>query len=65
MRFALINTSAAELDSSIRCAIANKTPYPLSDLQQARDAEAKSPGARSTVLKLLDREIRRQQKAKA
>jgi len=63
MRFALINTSVADLDSSIRSAISQGNPYPLSDLKQARDTEAKSAGPRSTVLRLLDREINRQEKA--
>jgi hypothetical protein len=62
MRFALINTSVADLDSTIRCAVSTGHPIPLSDLQQARDTEAKSAGARSSVIKLLDREIKRQTK---
>ena len=59
----LINTSAADLDASIRCAYLNNRPFDLATLRAARDAEAASTGARTTVIKLLEREIRRQGRA--
>lgn len=59
----LINTSAQDLDSTIRCSIENQRPFPLDLLRAERDREASGVGARTTVLKILDREIRRQEKA--
>lgn len=59
----LINTSAQELDASIRCSVANRRPYPLDLLRSERAREAAGVGPRTTVLKILDREIRRQEKA--
>lgn len=60
----LQHTSAADLDSTIRCAIANGRPISLAELRAARDAEAASVGARVTIIKLLEREIRRQERMK-
>ena len=58
----LIHTSVADLDSSIRCAIVNKRPIPLDTLREALQAEYASRGRRSSVIKLLSREIERQEK---
>ena len=60
----LHHTSAADLDSTIRCAVSTGNPIDLAELRQARDAEAASCGARVTIIKLLEREIRRQERAK-
>lgn len=61
---ALNHYSAADLDSVIRCAASNGTPQPIAELRQARDNEAASVGPRVTIIKLLDREIKRQERAK-
>lgn len=61
---ALQQNSAADLDSTIRCAVSTHRPIPLAELRTARDAEAASTGARVTIIKLLEREIRRQERAK-
>lgn len=58
----LIHTSVADLDSSIRCAIANSRPIPLDTLREALKAEYASRGRRSSVIKLLSSEIKRQEK---
>lgn len=63
MSMAFNHTSAADLDSTIRCAIANNTLLPLAELRAARDAEAASTGARVTIIRLLEREIKRQERA--
>ena len=57
---ALQYTSAAVLDSMIRCSVDNGAPFDLLLLRAARDAEAASTGARVTIIRLLDREIKRQ-----
>lgn len=59
----LINTSAQDLDSTIRCSVLNGRPFPLDLLRAERAREAAGVGPRTTVLKILDREIRRQEKA--
>jgi len=58
----LIHTSVDDLDSSIRCAITNNRPIPLDTLREALKAEYASRGCRSSVIKLLSREIKRQEK---
>lgn len=58
----LTNTSAAELESSIRCANINHRPYDLALLRSERDYEAASAGARITVIRILEREIKRQER---
>lgn len=58
----LIHTSVADLDSSIRCANDNHRPIPLATLREALTAEYASRGRRSSVIKLLSREIKRQEK---
>lgn len=58
----LIHTSVADLDSSIRCAIGNQRPIPLATLREALQAEYASRGRRTSVSKLLSREIKRQEK---
>jgi hypothetical protein len=50
------------LDSYIRCANSNNTPLDLATLKMAREIEQLSPGCRLTMIRLLDREIRRQEK---
>lgn len=59
----LNNTSAQELDSTIRCANLNHHPFSLERLRTSLDAERRSAGARSTIIKLLEREIKRQESA--
>lgn len=56
--------SADDLDRTIRCHAARGRPIALAELRQARDAEAASTGARVTIIKLLEREIKRQERAK-
>ena len=60
---ALNHTSAADLDSTIRCSIATHRPIPLTELRAAHKNESTSTGARVTIIKLLDREIKRQERA--
>lgn len=61
----LIHTSVADLDSSIRCAIGNNRPIDLNTLRDALKAEYASRGRRSSIIKLLSREIKRQEKGSA
>ena len=56
-----ICTSAADIDSTIRCANSNGYPFDIDMLRAARQIEAER-GKRSTVINLLDREINRQEK---
>ena len=58
----LNNTSAQDLDSTIRCAISNSRPFEIERLQASLDNERKSTGERKTIIRLLEREIRRQEK---
>jgi len=58
-------SGAGCLDSFIRCANSNDTPLDLATLRMAREIEQHSPGCRLTMIRLLDREIRRQEKAQA
>ena len=58
----LRHTSVADLDSTIRCAVLNGRPLALAELRAERDAEAASPGARVTIIRLLEREIKRQER---
>lgn len=60
----LRHTSAADLDSTIRCAVSTGRPIAIAELRAERDAEAASTGARVTIIKLLEREIRRQERSK-
>lgn len=57
MSYLLNNTSAQDLDSTIRCAIGNNRPFEIERLQASLDNERKSTGARKTIIKLLEREI--------
>ena len=59
----LNNTSADELKSSIQCAIANNSPYSRELLERTLDDERRSVGSRVTIIKILEAEIRRQDKA--
>jgi hypothetical protein len=61
----LTGSGAGCLDSFIRCANSNDTPLDLATLRMAREIEQHSPGCRLTMIRLLDREIRRQEKAQA
>lgn len=58
----LIHTSVSDLDSSIRCAVATGHPIELATLREALKAEYASRGRRSSVIKLLSKEIKRQDK---
>lgn len=64
MGYLLNKTSAQDLDSTIRCAIGNGRPFEIERLQSSLDNERKSTGARKTIIRLLEREIRRQEKLK-
>lgn len=64
MGYLLNNTSAQDLDSTIRCAIGNGRPFEIERLQASLDNELKGTGARKTIIRLLEREIRRQEKLK-
>lgn len=59
----LNHTSAADLDSMIRCSVSTGRPIALAELRAARDAEAASTGARVTIIRLFEREIKRQERA--
>jgi hypothetical protein len=61
----LIGAGAGCLDSDIRCANSNGTPLDLATLRLAREIEQHSAGARLTIIRMLDREIRRQEKQQA
>jgi hypothetical protein len=61
----LNHTSADELASSIRCAIDNGHPFEIERLKASLDNERKSTGPRKTIINLLEREIRRQEKGHA
>jgi hypothetical protein len=61
----LIGSGAGCLDSFIRCANSNGTPQYLATLRLAREIEQHSPGARLNIIRMLDREIRRQEKQQA
>ena len=50
------------LDAAIRTANSNSAPLKLDMLRLAREIEEKTPGCRLTMIRLLDREIRRQEK---
>jgi hypothetical protein len=54
--------SAADLNSLIRCSVSNNHPFSLDRLYRSLANERASTGARSTIIKLLEREIRRQEK---
>lgn len=61
----LTGSGAGCLDASIRCANANNNPLDMATLRMAREIEQHSAGCRLTMIRLLDREIRRQEKAQA
>lgn len=65
MNHLLNNTSAQDLDVTIRCANINHRPFDIERLKASLDNERKSTGARTTIIKTLEREIKRQMKAKA
>lgn len=60
----LNNTGAQDLDSALRCARANGRPYPLDQLRASLADERQGVGPRKTVIRLLEAEIRRQEKAR-
>lgn len=53
------------LDNAIRSANAQRHPLDLATLKLARDIEQKTPGCRLTMIRMLDREIRRQENMQA
>lgn len=61
----LIHTSVADLESLIRSSIEEGFSLPLDTLREALKAEYASRGRRSSVIKLLSREIKRQEKGGA
>jgi len=58
----MINSGCGCLDDSIRSANTNGCPLDLATLKLAREFEQRSPGCRLTMIRMLDREIRRQEK---
>ena len=60
MGYLLNNTSAQDLDSTIRCANVNGRAFELDRLQASLCDERQSTGPRVTIIKLLEREIKRQ-----
>ena len=62
MNYLLNNTSAQDLDVTIRCAHSNGRPCEIERLQASLDNERKSTGARKTIIRTLEREIKRQEK---
>ena len=65
MSYLLNHTSVDELNSSIRCAIDNGCPFEIERLKASADNERKSTGPRKTIINLLEREIRRQERGRA
>ena len=61
----LIGSGCGCLDAAIRSANAQGHPLDLATLKQAREFEQHSPGCRLSMIRMLDREIRRQEKAQA
>lgn len=55
----LNHTGAQDLDSSIRCSIITGHPFTIDRLQESLDDERQN-SSRKTVIRLLEREIRRQ-----
>jgi hypothetical protein len=53
------------LDAEIRSANERGQPLDLDTLKLARDIEKKTPGCRLTMIRMLDREIRRQENVQA
>ncbi|MBK5915120.1 hypothetical protein [Rhodocyclus purpureus] len=62
MAYLLNNTSAQDLASTIRCAIDNGRPFAIDRLQASVEEERKSATPRKTIIRMLEREIRRQEK---
>ena len=58
----LLGSGVDSLRSSIVCARNNHRQIPIDTLRRARAAEASSAGARVTMLKVLDAEIKRQER---
>ena len=57
----LIYTSVDDLASTIRCAVDTGRTIPIKTLREAMDKEYTSRGSRVSVIKLLNREIKRQE----
>jgi hypothetical protein len=53
------------LDNAIRSANERGQPLDLDTLKLAREFEQRSPGCRLTMIRILDREIRRQENVQA
>lgn len=64
MRHLLNNTSVQDLDSTIQCANINGRPFDLKTLMESLAAEWNSTSPRVTIIKRLEREIKRQEKLK-
>ena len=56
-------TSADDLKVSIKCSVANNRPFPRELIEASLDNERRSVGSRTTVIKTLEAELRRQHKA--
>jgi len=65
MNYLLNNTSAQDLDVTIRCANSNGHDFDLERLKATLADERQSTGARTTIIKLLEREIKRQEKSQS
>ena len=61
MSYLLNHPSVDELDSSIRCAIGNGRPFEIERLQASLEDERSRTGVRKMIIRLLEREIKRQQ----
>ena len=64
MSYLLNNTSAQDLDVKIRCANLNGRPFEIKRLQASLEDERIRIAPRTTIIKLLEREIQRQEKLK-
>jgi hypothetical protein len=60
--YLLCNTSADDLKVTIQCANMNGRPFSLDLLLRSLDQERKGAGPRKTIINLLEREIKRQNK---
>ena len=59
--FDLVHTSVEDIKSTIDCARANGKPISPAVLKRALNVETDRMGARVTVLRIIDRELRRQE----
>lgn len=61
----LIGSGSFYLDAAIRAGNSKGQPIDLETIKLARHIEDKTPGCRLTMIRMLDREIRRQERAQA